>query len=162
MIVNWKGDGLKVISVIDASSGKKVITGTVTLLPGHNIVKDTDWENMEKQDSLQLSIKSGRLVPIGKQAEKVIKENVVKIVEEEDEDGNISKKKKIEKKEKKITATEPILLKDMKAEEARQIVKDTYNLETLEAWRKDEGRDEIRAEIANQIDFVNRGGKDEE
>jgi hypothetical protein len=50
-------------------------------------------------------------------------------------------------------------LKEMKAQEALDIVLDTWNTETLAIWRKEESRDEIRAAISNQIELVNKPPK---
>jgi hypothetical protein len=47
-------------------------------------------------------------------------------------------------------------LKDLEANEALKVVLDTWNIDTLEKWRKDESRDEIRAAISNQIEEVNK------
>ena len=44
-------------------------------------------------------------------------------------------------------------------EKAREVIAATYRIDTLEKWRKETPRDELRTEILNQIDNVKNHGK---
>jgi len=58
---------------------------------------------------------------------------------------------------------QPVSLKELPANEAIDVIVETFRLDTLEEWKKVESRDEVRSAIANQIEAVNRppekGGK---
>ena len=157
MIINWKGSGLKTASVLGEVEieGKKKVTITKTLVfqPGCNVVDDKEWEELKKNKMIQLEMQHGLFEEVGKKVIKKVTEEV-----EVEEDG----KKKKEKVEKNIEVTESATLKDLDPEKALEVIKDTFNLETLNAWRKEEARDEIRAAISNQVEFIKRGGKEEE
>lgn len=45
---------------------------------------------------------------------------------------------------------------------AREVIRATYRIDTLEKWRKETSRDELRAEIMNQIDTVKNHGRKKE
>jgi hypothetical protein len=47
-------------------------------------------------------------------------------------------------------------------EGAREVIQATYRVETLERWRKETPRDELRAVIMNQIDTIQNHGKKKE
>lgn len=57
------------------------------------------------------------------------------------------------KPEETITA---ITLQDMEVPEAVEVIKETYNLETLEKWKSETGVESMRLEIMNQIELVNK------
>jgi len=133
MIVNWKkpGAGLLVIPVVN-------------LLPGHNDVPDDIWALGRKHCDNHLS--AGNLVEIGE-------DKPVKVMEEQ-VNPETGKKEKVSV-EKIVTS--PLTLKKMSPQKAIEVVKDTYSLDTLNKWRKEETRDEIRAELLNQIELIEKG-----
>lgn len=79
----------------------------------------------------------------------VLKDNVFKLIDasKSSEDGN-----QAPLTEKDVPAD----IKDLKAADAVDIVVNTFSVETLQGWQKEEGRDEVRAAIANQIEALNK------
>jgi hypothetical protein len=154
MIVNWKkpGAGILTIPCITEHQGRNVISKTLVLIPGCNDIKDSDW-------------KIARPQALGKIENGLIEEVKVKVVKEKIIEKEIEKKGKNGKKEiivemhkekMEIEATE---LNDIPAKKAREVVKNAFNLTTLEKWLEKESRDEIRAVINNQMDLVNDEGR---
>lgn len=132
MIVKWNEARVK---IIPSQNGK-----LITLLPGHNEVNGKDWK--AAREMVEADIKSGRITEV----EPVLEEVPVK-----DDKGKETPAKKTVIKSAKA-------FKDLEPEEALKIVAETYSLETLEAWRKAERRDELRAALAEQIEKVNKAG----
>lgn len=126
MIINWKkkNAGLLTISSISKSGD---ILKTISLLPGHNEVEDSDWENIKGQ--LKDKIENDLIEVIE-----------IKDVKEVEVDGKLKKK-----------AVNRTKLTEIPAVQAVEIISETYDLKTLRGWRKVEGRDEIRAVLAEQI-----------
>ena len=133
MIINWrkKDAGLLTVSMIKDGT----IVKTLSLIPGHNELSDDEWDGIKGQ--LEDKIKVGDIVPIEVESKKEVEVN-----------GKT--------KSKRITATD---FRDLPAEKALKIVRDTYNKKTLNKWRKDESRDEIRAAISEQLDLIKNPNK---
>lgn len=144
MIINWKkpGAGVKFIPLVNADGR---IERQLTFLPGYNEISESDWNKARNHDQIKDYLKRGWFEEIGKvETVEVVKEVVA-------EDG------KKEKVKEKADIIKEMKLSEIEPEKALEIVKDTYKLETLEAWKKGESRDEIRAAIATQIEGINKG-----
>lgn len=129
MIINWKKEKAGLLTVSKTTNG--AIVKTVSILPGHNEIEDDDWEGIKSQ--LQSKIDAGHM--------EVVEEEVVKEIELEN--GKTKNKKSIVTK-----------LNELESETALEIVENTFDLKTLKKWKKSETRDEIRAAISDQIEFV--------
>jgi len=81
---------------------------------------------------------------------KKIKSN--KQIQEEIKMGDIEEIYGVDESNKKTTS-----IKEMKAEDAIKIISETYDLKTLKKWRKQDSRDEVRSELKNRIEYINRG-----
>lgn len=132
MLINWKKPqaGVLVIPVIDG----RAVVKNLTLIPGWNEIDDVDWAGAK--ESCKENIAKGFLV------EKV---EVQEIELPSDKPGP-------KKKEKKESFPG---INELEANEAREVVQETFNLDTLNGWLKAESRNEIRAVIHNQIETVN-------
>ena len=141
MIVNWKKPkaGVKIVPI---TNERGEIEKNLVLLPGYNEVSEEDWNKARNHAQIADYIKRGFFEEVGE-----VKE--LPQTEEEKKNGKKNGKKKSKIKE--------IPLGKLKAEKALEVVNDTYQIETLEKWRKVESRDEIRAAIANQIEAINKG-----
>lgn len=128
MIVKWNEARVK---VIPNGEGRPV-----KLLPGHNEVAPKDWKGA--RENVLTDIASGRIVEVAA---------VIEEVATKDADGKASGKKSV------IKGATPF--KDLEPEEALRIIRETFSIETLEAWRKSSAKDELRAAIAEQIALVN-------
>ena len=150
MIINWKKPkaGILVIPCINPKTG--VHEKYLTLLPGHNEVSTEDWEQAEGH--CQDHIKNDFMEVVTEKVEKEIK--VIKKVQVKNDKTGKMEDKDTEVKETIVENKPASSLKKLKPNKARKIVQETYNLETLQAWREIESRDEIRAVISNQIDSI--------
>lgn len=153
MIVNWKKKdaGLKVIPLVN-EAGK--IERNLVFLPGYNEISEADWNKARRHPTIAEQLKKGDFEEIGK-----VKIEEVSVVKEVVKEVDGKEKKVKETKTEKVEKIEEQPLKDIEAAKALDIIKDTFALDTLEAWRKAESRDEIRAAIANQIEKVSKGTK---
>lgn len=136
MIVNWKKEkaGILYIPLADGS-GKDLM-----FLQGHNEVSEEDWETVKEHKSVQKHIERGDLI---------------EVIEEEQIEKPVRMRKGKETEEKSYKVKKQIKdFPEMSAKKAREIVQDTYDIETLERWLGKEGRDEIRALIHNQIELI--------
>jgi hypothetical protein len=129
MLINWKRKkaGLNVVPIMKGGQVVKY----VTLLRGINEVSEEDWEGMRK--NLKRHLKVGNIEIVSEKVE------VVK----QDKDGKKEKSEKI-----------VFDLSGLTPKKAVETVKDTWNLDTLKGWLDKEGRDEVRAAIANQVENV--------
>ena len=110
------------------------VTGATlcTLLPGINEVPTDRWLKV-RGDAKAAGHLKGDLEEIG----------VTEIAETKDKPSTLKFKD----------------FKDFEMDEQERLVKDTFNLTTLEAWKKSNSKDSTRAVILNQIDVVNQEGK---
>lgn len=136
MIINWKKPRAGVLIIPKIVNGQ--VVKNIQLLPGNNEISDEEWEAVKP--NCQDHINAGNLI------EMAVKK-IEKMEEIEGKDGK--KTKKFVKKE------EGKKIKEINAKQAKEIVLDTWDLKTLEKWLNEEGRDEIRAIIHNQIEEVN-------
>ncbi len=143
MIVNWKKEKAGVLVIPVMNEG--VVVEYASLLPGHNEVDDDKWKAMKETTRATKHIDAGNLVEV---FEEVVDENVRRRRSSSADD---KEEKKTAKKIKKLTKMTP--------KKAREIVKDTYVLDTLEKWLDMESRDEIRAVIHSQIEMINNPKK---
>ena len=134
MLVNWTQDRIRVIPVLrNGIQAEK----DLVLLPGINDVPDDTWALARIHIAQDLKDKT--ILEVKGEVEEVI----------DPETKN---------KTWKITSK---TLKEIPAKEAEAIVKETFNLSTLNKWLTDDPRDSVRTEIRNQIDSVNKHGEDE-
>jgi hypothetical protein len=153
MILNWKGDGVLVVTPIDLAALEEakniedekkrfeaeaaIRTGPkqIMLIPGWNDIEDEVW--FKCQGHLTNKIDSGQI-------EEMIRE-------EKDEITG----------EKKFIGMKPSDFKNRQGavngpEQLVKIIRGCNSVPTLEKWKKDESRDEIRREILNKIDEMNK------
>lgn len=158
MIVNWKkpGAGILTIPCIQKINGVNVISKTLVLIPGHNDIPDKDWKIAKY--SAKGKIETGLLeeIVVKTIVEKTIEKEVIKKIKAKNGKEEKVIVIEVQKKKEEIDATE---LKNIPAKKAREIIKDTWNLETLKNWLDKESRDEIRAVIYNQMETVNKEGE---
>lgn len=146
MIIEWKKNCLKIIPLTkDAGEAvKRLGKNKIILLPGNNEIDDVVWDSIKEYKSIQKSLESGQ-IKIKEYSTKEVEKK--EMVEEENEKGE---KKKVEKKTK-IKVVKGKTLKDLDPDKAREIVENTYDIPTLEKWRNDEGRADIRNMIDDKI-----------
>lgn len=135
MIIHWKPNRVKVVPIVAKNS--PTVVGKVTLMPGNNVITDSEWDGIK--DNLKYELEKGLI------------SEIVQEIPEVDKEGKETGKK--------VTVKE---FRKMEAERAEEIVKDTYNLKTLKSWKKNESRDSVRAAIQNQIDAIEEGNADRE
>jgi len=46
-------------------------------------------------------------------------------------------------------------IKQLSAKKAKEVIKNTFDLDTLQNWQEEEGRDEVRAILYNQTEEIN-------
>lgn len=138
MIINWKKLNAGVL-VLPCLNAQRRVIKHIRLIPGHNQIKEKDYNQAINA------------------IEKYVKNGIMEIITEEIEEKSIKPVKK-GKKRKTVITTKKVknISKIKKASKVLKIVQDTWDIETLELWREKEGRDEIRAAIANQIILVNK------
>lgn len=141
MIINWKKINVKIIPAVKNG----VVVGNVTLLPGNNEV-DKDLWALARLNVLD-QIKTKLCVEVATEVK--VKETKLK-----DSKGKPTGEVK---KETVITAKE---FNKLSANEAEEVVADTFNLATLKKWMKKCKYDEVRTSIANKIDEVEKYGTD--
>ncbi len=128
MIVNWKKEkgGINVIPLMT----KGVTTDNIILLQGHNEIDDEVWANLKKQTAVKKHIMREDLVEVFESAQ--------------------GEKGKDKDKDKKITN-----IHQMSAGKSKEIIKDTWDLTTLDKWLNGESRNDVRSIVHNQIEAVN-------
>jgi len=139
MIVNWSGNGLKIVPIMTSKTGKerdelfKLASGKASfvLLPGTNEVPNGDFEIAKEH--IEGDIKSGKIKILADQ-----KKEKVKVGDEE----------------KMINVTRAKPLKKFSPQEAMDIVNECNSLETLSAWKKEETRDSVLKTIQNRVEEV--------
>lgn len=133
MLINWKRDGLISMSLIDTKSTTGTLVGKekiVWFTPGWNEIPDEQWDV---------------LVPHVK--EYIARGDMELFVKKETKnaDGTIS--------------YDGVPLRDVPAKDARDIVKNTFNLDQLKVWEEDmKLTTEIRNLIVKQITLCEAGG----
>ena len=155
MILNWKGDGVLIVTPIDVKAIEAVMadpnlskeekkdksdalrTGPkqVMVIPGWNDIDDAIW--FKCRDHLTAKIDAGQ-----------IEEMVIE--EKDDETG-----------ERKFVGMTPSDFKNRQGarngpEQLVKIIRGCNSVATLEKWKKDESRDEIRRELLNRIEEMNK------
>jgi hypothetical protein len=154
MILNWKGDGVLVVTPIDVKAIEAVLadpnlsekqkyekeaalrTGPkqVMLIPGWNDIDDDIW--FKCRDHLTDKIDAGKI-------EEMIKE-------EKDEATG----------EKRYVGMKPSDFKNRNAvngpEVLVKIIRGCNSVATLTKWKEGEGREEIRSEIFKKIEEMNK------
>jgi hypothetical protein len=149
MIVNWKKQGMKVVPL--AGNGP---INNFTLLPGNNFVPDEVWDKLK--EVCRDSIKANFLEEVA------VKEESQKIKEPVKDDSGNTKKDKDGKplyKEKEVKRKRSQNLGELPLEEAEKIIKDTYDLKTLNKF-KDTGAESVRALVLKQIEAIETYGED--
>lgn len=140
MIIEWTKDNIKVIPVLQGTLN----IGKVTLLPGNNEVDEELWKNA------CLHVKND--IATGKIKVHHAEVNIKDVTPKAGKDDKESPKPEYEVK---ISARK---LGKLSIQEAEEIVKNTYNLDTLAKWKKKEGRDTVAALIRLQIEAVEKHG----
>lgn len=142
MIVNWTGDGAKVIPCImkdeiDGENKKTIVGDYVCLAPGYNDLSDEMWKNA--RPSAMYDIESGRIVEELTKLEKG--EKVL--------DGGLCIP---------IDGVDyiPAKLKDINRSKIQAVVKGTYHLPTLKKWMDEEMRQDVRLDLHKQLQLVNK------
>jgi hypothetical protein len=149
MLVEWTKMKVKIIPVVGAN-GKS--TENIILLPGVTDVDDEKWNKV--RSLVDQDIRTKRIIEHHATVTDIEVETEVEVKDEES--GEM--KKEIKKEKKPFHKGKS--LKSLTPDEAEEIVKNTFNLETLNKWKTNENRDSIRAAIMNQIELVEKEGRD--
>jgi hypothetical protein len=129
MIIRWKKNNPVTIPLV----GKDKISpkGKIRLIEGLNTVDQKDWE-------------------IAKQHLKGFQEKYYDEIND-----NVKVKKKVMQSGKEIEKEVMVMgLSGFDANEAIKMIDDCFNVDTLEAWREEESRDEIRAAIKEKLEAI--------
>jgi len=137
MIVKWNkpNAGIKFIQ------GKR---GDVILKPGGNEIDNETWEGVSHHVKLDPE------------------RNFIEVIADEEKTdkapAGLSKKQaeKYADKDGKFTVNKPKKLTDIGPEKAIDIIRDTWDVETLKLWRRSEDREDVRVEISKQIEEINK------
>lgn len=128
MIIHWKGARLLALSE------------KTSLMPGINIVADSEWKGYVQSKGIKRKMKTGQL------------ELIAGKVETEPLKGSggvlVPGKEKVT-----LTSKDPWKLEP---NEALRVVELTLDIKTLEVWQKNESREEIRLAILQQIDKMKK------
>ena len=128
MLVKWNGEGLLGVSLI-GGEGSKESTGVEVLLPGWNEISDENWALMALH--LKDKIESEKIVLYGK--------------------------KEADKATGAITYSGQAL-RDVRADLARDIVKECYSVKCLKVWVEDPKlSSEVRFLVDKQIEYCMKG-----
>jgi hypothetical protein len=138
MLVNWTRNGAKVIQVPNSKE-------MVVLAPGYNQVDDEKWGKCRNLVLCQIG-------------DGVIVEEFVDV----EKDGNKHKEAAFSVKhdDPKLVATTvkiPATFKDITRRRTDDVINETFNPKTLQAWYDEEGRDDVRVKIFRQLEGVNNG-----
>lgn len=130
----------------------RVITvgGLVNLVPGVNQVDDALWKKAsgKKQNKVLKALFDGKTVEVlgGTNSKSDTSEQSS---DDEDEDGKGPASG--------AAKTGRDNLSDLNAEEARELISDTLDRDTLEAWRQGESRKTVLAAIDEQLELTKAG-----
>lgn len=150
MLINWKKDRILVVPCL--KDGVQ-IGKDLTLTPGVNNIPNDQWAMA--REHVKDKIERGDLEEI--KAEVSEKVTPVKVPVQNVQTG---KNEEVTRNKVETEIKSAKTLKELPAKEAEALVKDTYNLKTLEEWAQDDPRDAVRAAIKNQIDAINEYGED--
>lgn len=146
MLIKWNGDGMMGTPLVNPAVRSQGGEKTVLFAPGWNEIPDEHFELLK--DTFKSDIENNRI-------ELYCKKEKVKSKTIDPETG-----KEVEIETEKYVG-QP--LRDVRADTARKIVAETFNLTTLRAWAVDPKMDrDLRYYIEKQIDACNAGGQIEE
>lgn len=138
MLVNWTGDGAKVMQVPGTQD-------MVVLAPGYNQIDDNQWKQVRNLVLVQIA------------NEKIIEEWAdVEINSVKHREAAFNIPAELEK-DQKTTVRIPVMFKDITRKRTDKVIAETYHPKTLQKWYDDEGRDDIRAKLYQQLEGVNKG-----
>jgi hypothetical protein len=137
MLVNWTKSGAKAIQLPQSKE-------MVVLSPGYNQVDDAKWGVCRNLVLCQI-------------ADEVIVEEWSEV-----ERGSGDHKKAVfstscEGEKSKTTVRIPATFRDITRKRTDEVIKETFNVKTLQEWYDNDDRMDIRAKIYNQIEGVNKG-----
>lgn len=135
ILLEWTGDNIKYIA-------DKVFLNT-----GNNEVSVADWERLRWMVADLIVPEGTRLSDADKAAGRIIEIG-----------AEVIPSKASPSAPARVRSAKQ--LKDLSAEEAEVLVRDTNNLATLTGWKKLETRDSVRVAIIDQIDVINGVKKD--
>lgn len=140
MIIYKKDPGVQYIPIV--RNGREI--DHVMLLGGNNEVNEEKWKMA--RFSVEGDIKKRRIIEKHAKVEESIEKVEGKVIKDDKVvDGEV------DKKVYKITAKK---FNKLSGEEALEIVAETYDLKTLKAWGKKEGKGDVRGAIADRIKEV--------
>jgi hypothetical protein len=138
MLVNWTGDGMKVVQIPGSQE-------MVVLAPGYNQVEDDKWKQVRNLLLVQIS-------------------NEALIEEWADVEINSVKHREAVfcipaelEKDQKTTVRIPVTFRDITRKRTDKVIAETYHPKTLQKWYEEDGRDDIRAKLFMQLEGVNKG-----
>jgi len=140
MIVENTKVGLLIVPMVV----RNVVVKNIHLIPGNNEVPAGDWSN--SRDLVKDKIELGVVIEHGSPE-----------IEEYSEEWENEKGKKYSVYRTRIKKVKNF--REMSLRDSEDIVKKTYNMETLLSWKKRESRDSIRLALMNQIEAVENYGK---
>jgi hypothetical protein len=139
MLVNWTFTGVKAIPV-RGNSKEMVVLG-----PGYNQVDDGQWAGC--RDLVLCQIANGDIVEEWQDVEKDGKEDKNAVFRVRHDDPKLAA----------TTVRVPITFKEITRKRIKDVIAETYNPKTLQAWYDDESRDDVRVLIFRQLEGVNSG-----
>jgi len=138
MLVNWTRTGVKVIPI---GSSKEM----VVLAPGYNQVDDEKWKAC--RDLVLCQIADGRIVEEWLDVEKNGAKHKEAVLSIRHEDAKLEA----------TTVHVPATFRDITRKRIKDVVKETFNPKTLQAWYDDETRDDVRVMVFQQMEAVKKG-----
>lgn len=141
MIVKWNQDRLKVIPLAGCRKAlKHYRRSELVMTPGFNKIPDDVWDELKERFS---NIRNLLKIPKGLEEVDAVKTEKKLAVK----DG---KGKKVDEVDK----TEGTPFNKLSAAKAKKIIKDTWKIETLEEFAKDESRADIRNLAQDKIKAI--------
>jgi hypothetical protein len=146
MIVNWTGDGMKMIPAhIPTATDPSANSRFCTLAPGYNDVPDELWA--EARTFVRDELAKGSLIEEWTKTPKPEKPDDYPLIWCDTEDAR-------ETKVIRVPAGIRDVIRPMVIE---RIIKNTFVPATLKKWSEEENRPDVQAALVKQIDAVNSG-----
>ena len=161
--------------IVKNNDMRLIVIGEFKLLPGNNEVDSKLWDQYKKEYNIDKILASKRLEEIKEVSSELeekkkehikhienVKESREKLETIEDETEKKAKEKEIKEKEKVIKEEAKELeklnkekeFKDFDFQKKQEIIENTYNLKTLEAWELTEPDTAIRVKIEKRIQGI--------
>jgi hypothetical protein len=146
MIVNWTGNGMKIIPAhIPTANTPSATTKFATLAPGYNDVPDDLW--VAARTFIKDDLAKGRAIEEWMKSAKPEKQEDYPPIWMEMEDARETKFIRIPAGIRDINR--PVVIE--------KVIKNTYLPATLKKWSEEENRPDVQSALVKQIEAVNSG-----